>query len=704
MRVSRSGASVALRNGEPNIHQSASVHRFSNVVGPVTIGQGAVLGPGTSVRAEPDTPFHLGHQTHVNDGAVIHGRGRGRVTGDDDRDYAVWVGDRTEIGHLALVHGPAYIGAECFIGFRSTVFNAHLGDGCIVMMHALIQDVEVPPGRFVPSGSVVLTQEAADALPTVRPQDREFVAQLLGSEQGVRSVPRTSGTHFGTHGFGTNGVNGKGANGINGMSNGISSTNGASGQGGTMGSVPHRAHASDSYPSPTSPNQVSKSRGSVVSTSLSPELVQQVRQLLAQGYKVTAESADKRRFQTASWNSCALAQSSYETDVLSSLAACLSANAGQYVRLIGVDTANKRRAFEDIIQRPGDRPGVGSVSSTPSASASYSSASVAPAPSGGVAGTIAQQLQQYISQGYGISIETTTPRRFQVQAWTSCGGASNASPNQIFGELDACMKDNPGNYVRVLVVDTLNKSRVAELVVQRPSGPVTDATFTGGFTTAPAASQGATAVGGLDASVVGQIRNALASGHKITAEFTDARRYRINSWNSCSGVSATSESQAIAQIQTCMADHPNDYVRVVGVDPQAKRRVFHETVQRPNGQKASAPAAAATPSYSTPASNGYSNNGNGAASYGSSSLPAEVISQIQGLLSQGYKIGTEHADRRRFKENIWNSCKPIDATNKSQVVAALESCLSDHAGEYVRLIGIDTKNKSRVYEETVQRP
>lgn len=695
MRVSRSGSSVALGSGEPNIHQSASVHRFSNVVGPVTIGQGAVLGPGTSVRAEPDTPFHLGHQTRVDDGAVIHGRGWGRVTGDDNCDYAVWVGDRSVISHLALVHGPAYIGAECFVGFRSTIFNARLGDGCIVMMHALIQDVEVPPGRFVPSGSVVLTQEAADALPAVRPQDREFVAQLLGSEQGVRSAPRTSGAHFGTHSFGTNGMNG---------TNGMSSANGASGQRGTMGSIPRRANASDSYPSPTSPNQVSKSRGSVVSTSLSPELVQQVRQLLAQGYKVTAESADKRRFQTASWNSCPLAQSSYETDVLSSLAACLSANAGQYVRLIGVDTANKRRAFEDIIQRPGDRPGVGSVSAPARASASYNGASVAPAPSGGVAGTIAQQLQQYISQGYGIAIETTTARRFQVQAWTSCGGASNASPNQIFGELKACMEDNPGNYVRVLVVDTVNKSRVNELVVQRPSGPVTDATFTGGFATAPAASQGAVATGGLDATVVGQIRNALASGYKITAEFTDARRYRINSWSSCSGVSATSESQAIAQIQTCMADHPNDYVRVVGVDPQAKRRVFHETVQRPNGQKAPVQAAATT-SYSAPASNnGYSSNGNGAASYGSSSLPAEVISQIQGLLSQGYKIGTEHADRRRFKENIWNSCKPIDATNKSQVVAALESCLSDHAGEYVRLIGIDTKNKSRVYEETVQRP
>ncbi len=672
MQVSRSGSSVASRSSGPSIHSSASVHRFSNVVGPVTIGKGAVIGPGTSVRAEPDTPFHLGQQTQVNDGAVIHGVGNGRVLGDDDRDYAVWVGDRTVISHLALVHGPAYIGAECFIGFRSTVFNARLGNGCIVMMHALIQDVEVPPGRFVPSGSVVLTQEAAEALPTVRPQDREFVAQLLGSEQGVSPASGYSPYRS-------------------------SSANGASGQ---RGAAASRARSSDSSPNPTNQTQNSKSRGSVVSTSLSPELVQQVRQLLAQGYKVTAESADKRRFQTASWNSCGLSSSSRESEVLSALEGCLSANGGKYVRLIGVDTANKRRAFEEIIQRPGDRPGVGSSSGGFKGSASRNGSAAASA-SGSVGGDIGQQIQQLISQGYGISLEFTSRRRFQVSAWTSCGSFTNASPNEVMGALENCMANNQGSYVRILGVDTVNKRRVHEQIVQRPDGPVT---VSGGVRTnfAPSGGGAATAVGGLDGEVVGQIRNALASGCKITAEFTDARRFKVSAWTSCSGVSATSESQAISQIQACMAEHPNDYVRVLGVDTKAKRRVFEAIAQRPGGKKASAPAA----SYSAPASTGggYSSNGNGAASYGSSRLPADVVSQVQGLLAQGYKIGTEHVDRRRFQINSWNSCKPIDTTNKSQVVAELEACLADHSGEYVRVIGIDSKNKRRVYEEIVQRP
>jgi carbon dioxide concentrating mechanism protein CcmM len=38
------------------------------------------------------------------------------------------------------------------------------------------------------------------------------------------------------------------------------------------------------------------------------------------------------------------------------------------------------------------------------------------------------------------------------------------------------------------------------------------------------------------------------------------------------------------------------------------------------------------------------------------------------------------------------------------VFRALESCLAEHAGEYVRVIGIDTKAKRRVLEAVIQRP
>ena len=123
---------------EPKIDETAYIHSFSNIIGDVTISPNVIIAPGTSIRADEGTPFFIGENTNIQDGVVIHGLEQGRVVGDDQQEYSVWVGDNACITHMALIHGPAYIGDECFIGFRSTVFNARVGAGGIVMMHALI--------------------------------------------------------------------------------------------------------------------------------------------------------------------------------------------------------------------------------------------------------------------------------------------------------------------------------------------------------------------------------------------------------------------------------------------------------------------------------------------------------------------------------------------------------------------------------------
>ena len=73
-------------------------------------------------------------------------------------------------------------------------------------------------------------------------------------------------------------------------------------------------------------------------------------------------------------------------------------------------------------------------------------------------------------------------------------------------------------------------------------------------------------------------------------------------------------------------------------------------------------------------------------------------------MAAGYQIGSEHADKRRFKTKSWKSCSPIDSGRESEVVAALENCLAEHKGEYVRMLGIDSQAKRRVAETIIQRP
>ncbi|MDF0552160.1 ribulose bisphosphate carboxylase small subunit [Kamptonema sp. UHCC 0994] len=95
-----------------------------------------------------------------------------------------------------------------------------------------------------------------------------------------------------------------------------------------------------------------------------------------------------------------------------------------------------------------------------------------------------------------------------------------------------------------------------------------------------------------------------------------------------------------------------------------------------------------------------SNGGNGK----SSQLNSAVQEQVQQLLAQGCKIGIEYADNRRFKTGSWQSCATIQSNGEKEVIATLESCLAEHGGEYVRLIGIDSKAKRRVVETIIQRP
>jgi ribulose bisphosphate carboxylase small subunit len=85
-------------------------------------------------------------------------------------------------------------------------------------------------------------------------------------------------------------------------------------------------------------------------------------------------------------------------------------------------------------------------------------------------------------------------------------------------------------------------------------------------------------------------------------------------------------------------------------------------------------------------------------------LSLETQEQIRQILSQGYKIGIEHVDDRRFRTGSWQSCGTLHIDAESDAISALEACLAEYDGEYVRLVGVDPKAKRRVVETIIQRP
>ena len=169
----------------PQIQSSAFIHPFAVVIGDCYIGKLVLVAPTAVCRGDEDTPIHVGDSSNMQDGVVLHAlettdHGKNidsrrfssngdRLLGNDSRfsqGYAIFVGDRVSLAHDSMVHGPAWIGNDTFIGFKSVVFNARVGNNVAIGIGSIITGgVHIDDDRYVPPGSVITTQEQADLLP-----------------------------------------------------------------------------------------------------------------------------------------------------------------------------------------------------------------------------------------------------------------------------------------------------------------------------------------------------------------------------------------------------------------------------------------------------------------------------------------------------------------------------------------------------------
>lgn len=169
----------------PTIEWNAFIHPFAVVIGNCYIGQFVHVAPTAVCRADEGTPIHVGDGSNMQDGVVMHALetvddghniddrrfsvNGDRLKGDDPAfaaGYAVYVGNNTSLAHGSMIHGPAWIGHNTFIGMEALVFNAKIGNNVAVGVAAVVTGgVYVADGRFVPPGAVITTQEQADALP-----------------------------------------------------------------------------------------------------------------------------------------------------------------------------------------------------------------------------------------------------------------------------------------------------------------------------------------------------------------------------------------------------------------------------------------------------------------------------------------------------------------------------------------------------------
>jgi len=458
---------------EPQLHPTAYVHSFSNLIGDVRVGANVLIAPGTSIRADEGTPFHIGENTNIQDGVVIHGLEQGRVVGADQDTYSVWIGDNVCITHMALIHGPAYVGDDCFIGFRSTVFNAKVGRGCIVMMHALIQDVEVPPGKYVPSGVAITNQQQADRLPDVQAADRQFASHVVQINEALRAGYRCAEDEA------------------------------------CILPIQQQSYQTSNGHGAVTTSEMPVGDITLKGTTLNREVVDQVRSLLNQGYRISVEYADERRFKTSSWLGGPSIQSRRESEVLPVLEACLQEHVGDYVRLIGIDPKAKRRVLESIIQRP-DGKGPSPVRSGTARTGNYGSRNGVSAFVGALGQAVVETVRSLLSQGYRIGTEHADARRFKTSSWLGCEPIQSQRESDVLAALEGCLQEHEGEYVRLLGIDTKAKRRVLEQLIQRPDDKVLSQKVTSGGNPATHGFQNSKGWGGsLTPEVIDTVRSLL---------------------------------------------------------------------------------------------------------------------------------------------------------------------------------------------------
>src|SRR5687768_5952521 len=169
----------------PKIENTAFIHPFAVVIGACYIGEFVMVAPTAVCRGDEGTPIHISAHSNMQDDVVIHGLETTKdgknldyrhftkdgelLLGNDTRfkdGYSVFVGERTSLAHGTLVHGPAYIGNDTFVGMESLVFNAKIGNNVAIGVSSTITGgVQVPDNKFVPPGSIIISQEQVDKLP-----------------------------------------------------------------------------------------------------------------------------------------------------------------------------------------------------------------------------------------------------------------------------------------------------------------------------------------------------------------------------------------------------------------------------------------------------------------------------------------------------------------------------------------------------------
>jgi len=156
-------------NGRPIISGTAFISESAVLIGNVVIEEDVFVAPNATIRAdEPGSKVVIRSGCNVQDNVVVHAL-LGTVAD---------VRSNSSLAHGCIVHGPCVIGENCFIGFSSIIFNSVLGDGCVILHRAIVQDAVVPHARIIWNGQIIEGEKGVESLGAVPPHLTDFARRV----------------------------------------------------------------------------------------------------------------------------------------------------------------------------------------------------------------------------------------------------------------------------------------------------------------------------------------------------------------------------------------------------------------------------------------------------------------------------------------------------------------------------------------------
>ncbi len=135
-------------NMTPKIAESAFIAESADIIGDVTIADGASVWFGAALRGD-EGKIEIGENSNVQDNATVHNNTK--------------IGRNVTIGHNAIVHG-CEIEDNVLIGMGAVVLDgAIIGEGSIVGASALVTGGKVfPPKSLILGSPAKLVRELTD--------------------------------------------------------------------------------------------------------------------------------------------------------------------------------------------------------------------------------------------------------------------------------------------------------------------------------------------------------------------------------------------------------------------------------------------------------------------------------------------------------------------------------------------------------------